>query len=37
MNAIKKAVVVAAVTALVPALAAAQEAPLKIGVVSFLS
>ncbi len=37
MNAFKKAVAAAVVAALVPAFAAAQEAPLKIGVVSFLS
>jgi branched-chain amino acid transport system substrate-binding protein len=37
MNAIKKSVAAAAVAALMPAFAAAQEAPLKIGVVSFLS
>ena len=37
MNTIKKAVAAALVAALVPAFAAAQEAPLKIGVVSFLS
>jgi branched-chain amino acid transport system substrate-binding protein len=37
MNTIKKAVAAAVVAALVPAFAAAQEAPLKIGVVSFLS
>ena len=37
MNAIKKVVAAAAVAALVPGFAAAQEAPLKIGVVSFLS
>jgi branched-chain amino acid transport system substrate-binding protein len=37
MNAIKKTVAAAVVAALVPAFAAAQEAPLKIGVVSFLS
>jgi branched-chain amino acid transport system substrate-binding protein len=37
MNRILKAVAVAAVATLTPALAVAQEAPLKIGVVSFLS
>lgn len=37
MNTIKKAVAAAVVAALVPAFAAAQEAPLKVGVVSFLS
>lgn len=37
MNTIKKAVAAAVVAALLPAIAAAQEAPLKIGVVSFLS
>jgi branched-chain amino acid transport system substrate-binding protein len=37
MNTFKKAVAAAIVAALVPAFAAAQEAPLKIGVVSFLS
>jgi len=37
MKIIKKAVAAAVVAALVPAFAAAQEAPLKIGVVSFLS
>jgi len=37
MNAIKNTVAAAVVAALVPAFAAAQEAPIKIGVVSFLS
>ena len=37
MNIIKKAIAAAVVAALVPAFAAAQEAPLKIGVVTFLS
>src|SRR5512146_820611 len=37
MNTIKKVVAAAVVAALLPAFAAAQEAPLKIGVVSFLS
>jgi branched-chain amino acid transport system substrate-binding protein len=37
MNVVKKTIAAAAVAALVPAFAAAQEAPLKIGVVSFLS
>ena len=37
MNAIRKAIAAAAIAALVPAVAAAQVAPLKIGVVSFLS
>jgi branched-chain amino acid transport system substrate-binding protein len=37
MNTIKRVVAAAVVAALMPAIAAAQEAPLKIGVVSFLS
>lgn len=37
MHVMKRAIAAAAAAALVPAFAAAQEAPIKIGVVSFLS